>query len=78
MTPMQTNEQWTSGGDCTQCRRNKYCSKPCTANKRFEKERLSQAVTETVVGTLGHAGVSVNTDVIRTVSKIAVATQKFF
>lgn len=27
------NEQWLSNGDCNLCRREKYCSKPCKANK---------------------------------------------
>lgn len=29
-----SNEQWISGGDCSICRRAKYCSKPCKESKR--------------------------------------------
>lgn len=28
------NEQWLLDGDCSKCRREKYCSKPCTKAKR--------------------------------------------
>lgn len=27
-------DQWQLDGDCSQCRRKNYCSKPCTKNKR--------------------------------------------
>ena len=28
------NEQWLLNGDCRKCRRQSYCSKPCTQCKR--------------------------------------------
>lgn len=42
---MSNNEQWISGGDCDKCRRQKFCSKSCTENKRFEQRRLSSLIT---------------------------------
>ena len=50
-----SNEQWKSDGDCTMCRRQKYCKKPCSASKKridrivmngaaeFFEERLCKA-----------------------------------
>ena len=31
---MDKTEQWKLDGDCSLCRKNNYCSKPCTRNKR--------------------------------------------
>lgn len=31
---MDNSEQWKLDGDCSLCRRKKYCSKQCTRNKR--------------------------------------------
>ena len=40
METIQGNEQWKLNGDCTKCRRNNYCSKPCTRyNRRANAER---------------------------------------
>lgn len=33
-TTIDKSEQWKLSGDCNLCRRQKYCSKPCTVNKR--------------------------------------------
>lgn len=32
---MQDNEQWLLQGDCSKCRKNNYCSKPCSCHKRM-------------------------------------------
>ncbi len=42
MTKNQTHEteQWQLNGNCDKCRRAKYCSKPCTANKKRSKRAL--------------------------------------
>ena len=34
------NERWLTDGDCSKCRRAKYCSKPCTRQKRRKKAIL--------------------------------------
>ena len=31
---MDKTDQWKLDGDCSLCRKNNYCSKPCTRNKR--------------------------------------------
>ena len=31
---MDKTKQWKLDGDCSLCRKNNYCSKPCTRNKR--------------------------------------------
>jgi len=28
------SEEWLDGGDCTKCRKQKYCSNECTAHKK--------------------------------------------
>ncbi len=34
MEQIQENEQWKLNGNCEKCRRNNYCSKPCTRHNR--------------------------------------------
>lgn len=36
---VEINEQWKDVGDCSVCRRQKYCSKPC---KRAQMRRQSE------------------------------------
>lgn len=43
---METNEQWKSGGDCSKCRRNKYCSKPCKESIRTRDRIIYEAILE--------------------------------
>ena len=39
MEQIQENEQWKLNGNCEKCRRNNYCSTPCTHhNKRIRAE----------------------------------------
>ena len=38
------DEQWLSNGNCEECRRQEYCSKPCTARKQRENDILKDAV----------------------------------
>jgi hypothetical protein len=40
------DEQWLSNGNCEECRRQNYCSKPCTAKKRRENAMLKNAILE--------------------------------
>lgn len=37
-------DQWKLNGNCDKCRRNEYCKKPCTANKRAYERRLRGTV----------------------------------
>lgn len=34
MEQIQKNEQWKLSGNCEKCRRNNYCSTPCTRHTR--------------------------------------------
>lgn len=38
-----SKEAWKDSGNCKDCRRAKYCRKPCTANARRAKEKAEQA-----------------------------------
>lgn len=38
-----STEAWKDNGNCKDCRRAKYCRKPCTANRRMAKEKAEQA-----------------------------------
>lgn len=40
------NEQWKSGGDCSKCRRHKYCSKPCKESIRARDSIIYNAILE--------------------------------
>ena len=48
------NEQWLLNGECNKCRRQNYCSKPCTRNKRetemFVKSLISSKLNEMTGG----------------------------
>ena len=39
------SEQWLTQGDCKKCRRQHYCSKPCTRTKRRTNSIVSSLVT---------------------------------
>ena len=41
----QTNEQWLLNGDCNKCRKQNYCSKPCTRNKRKTEAMMKAFVS---------------------------------
>jgi len=40
------NERWLTDGDCSKCRRAKYCSKPCTRQKRRKKAILRAIIRD--------------------------------
>ena len=48
MDKIQENEQWKLQGDCTKCRRNNYCSKPCTRCNRMARVKMKKLVTKTM------------------------------
>lgn len=48
METIQENEQWKLSGDCTKCRRNNYCSKPCTRYNRRARAEMKRLVADWV------------------------------
>lgn len=50
----QSTEQWLLDGVCKECRRKKYCSKPCTANKRRTQRQLFGVVDAATGGMLSY------------------------
>lgn len=40
---INNSEQWKLTGDCSKCRREKYCSKPCTRCKRATNSIIQSA-----------------------------------
>lgn len=55
MNGIHENEQWKLQGDCTKCRRDNYCSKPCTRRNRANKARMNRLVAETLDAMTGGA-----------------------
>lgn len=52
----ENNERWLTDGDCSECRRAKYCSKACTAQKRRREAIIQQMVrSATGSGTIRRA-----------------------
>lgn len=45
-TLINENEQWKLNGDCSKCRRENYCSKPCSANKKSVDLMIMSAINE--------------------------------
>ena len=39
-------DQWLEEGDCSKCRRSKYCSKPCKKHKVATKRMITNMVLE--------------------------------
>lgn len=54
MTNSTNSEQWLSGGDCKLCRRSKYCSKACKANKEATQRDIYSAVNKATGGIFAH------------------------
>lgn len=54
MTNSTNSEQWLSGGDCKLCRRSKYCSKACKANKEATQRNIYRAVNKATGGIFAH------------------------
>lgn len=48
MEQIQENEQWKLNGNCEKCRRNTYCSKPCTCHDRQIRAELKGLVADTM------------------------------
>ena len=48
------SEQWKLDGNCDICRRNKYCSKPCTiAKRKFNKELYNSVASAMFASMVG-------------------------
>lgn len=43
---MENRDRWLIDGDCTLCRRQEYCSKPCTLKKRRTKAAAMKVLGE--------------------------------
>ena len=48
MEQIQKNEQWKLNGNCEKCRRNNYCSKPCTRYNRRIRAKFKGLVVDTM------------------------------
>lgn len=48
MEQIQENEQWKLNGNCEKCRRNNYCSNPCTHRNRRIKAEFKGLVADTM------------------------------
>lgn len=48
MEQIQENEQWKLSGNCEKCRRNNYCSKPCTRHNRRIRAEFNGLVADTM------------------------------
>ena len=44
MNNISETDQWLLTGECNKCRKQSYCSKPCTAIKREFREGFRRAV----------------------------------
>lgn len=42
--PVQDGDRWLIDGDCSKCRRAKYCKKPCTKSKRNLERYVAKRV----------------------------------
>lgn len=49
------SEQWLLNGDCSKCRRENYCSKPCTLYKRKSKAIMHRIVKNAINEATGGA-----------------------
>ena len=51
MGPDESN-QWETYGDCSKCRKNNYCNKPCKKNKIAQQILIKRAVINTLAKTI--------------------------
>ena len=52
-----SNEQWKSGGDCSKCRRKKYCKKECSEHKRLVNRVIRQSAAKIITNVFMKGGV---------------------
>lgn len=46
MDKINSNEQWKTGGDCTLCRRQNYCTKKCKQHKQKIDREINTLIYE--------------------------------
>lgn len=49
---MDRSEQWKLEGKCSECRRQSYCKKTCSAAKAAIQRGMMEAISQTKVGRL--------------------------
>lgn len=47
-----SNEQWKTNGECSICRRQSYCKKRCSANKKSIQRAVGRAFASTRMGSV--------------------------
>jgi hypothetical protein len=52
---MDISNQWELNGDCSECRKQKYCKKACKARDKYIDKKISQAVSNTTFGKMVNA-----------------------
>ncbi len=50
--PQRSSDQWKAGGDCSICRREKYCKTECTEHQRRLQRFVRSAFYKTKAGKL--------------------------
>lgn len=55
MKEINKSEQWLLNGDCSICRRNKYCSTTCTKAKRKAQAQMKRLVESSIDNATGGA-----------------------
>mgnify|MGYP007053682607 CR=1 FL=1 len=55
MSNIESNEQWLLDGDCSKCRRVKYCKKPCTKVKRIAQYEMRSMIRSAINKVTGGA-----------------------
>lgn len=43
------SNQWETYGDCSKCRKNNYCKKPCKKNKIAQQIFIKRAVADAII-----------------------------
>lgn len=58
------NERWLSDGDCSKCRRSKFCSKQCKPAKLKERAEVANAIAGEVKAILQENGIEPTENVV--------------
>lgn len=48
----ETRDRWLTDGDCTKCRRQKFCSKPCKRHKGAVQREIMGMVAGAMIKTM--------------------------
>ncbi len=56
------SEQWKMGGDCSICRKRKYCNKECSQHKARVRRLVAAAFAQTKAGRMMNAMKKTMTD----------------